>query len=107
MTLDEYIKDYKRTALEINNANRLVNAALGLSGEAGEFANLVQKRLYQGHTHNRDDLILELGDILWFAIEASEALEVSIPEVLTLNVQKRKKRYPEGFSKENSINREV
>ncbi|MBQ2862402.1 MAG: nucleoside triphosphate pyrophosphohydrolase family protein, partial [Oscillospiraceae bacterium] len=66
----------------------------------------VKKHLFHGHELDREALIKELGDVAWYLAEASEALDVSLDEVFERNIEKLKKRYPEGFSSERSINRE-
>lgn len=85
---------------------RLMVAALGLAGEAGEFANLVKKMTAHGHTFDHNALKDELGDVLWYLAEAATASGINLNEVAQENVDKLLKRYPEGFSQENSINRE-
>ena len=84
---------------------RLMVAALGLAGEAGEFANLVKKMTAHGHLFDPDSLKDELGDVLWYLSEAATASGLSLNEIAQENVDKLIKRYPEGFSQESSINR--
>ncbi len=86
---------------------RLMVAALGLSGEAGEFANLVKKLTAHGHTEiNGPTLSDELGDVLWYLAEAATACGLSLEEIAQENVAKLRRRYPDGFSQERSINRD-
>lgn len=85
---------------------RLIIAALGLAGEAGEFANMVKKLTAHGHNIPRDTLAEELGDVLWYVAEAASACGLSLGEIAQQNVDKLRARYPEGFSQERSINRE-
>jgi NTP pyrophosphatase (non-canonical NTP hydrolase) len=84
---------------------RLIVSALGLAGEAGEFANLVKKMTAHGHKFDPDALKDELGDVLWYLAEAATASGLSLELIARDNVDKLIKRYPDGFSKENSINR--
>lgn len=85
---------------------RLNNAALGLCGEAGEVADLVKK--HQHHEHSLDTIKLaeELGDLLWYVAQACVALEMDMGAVMHANIEKLKRRYPDGFSSEASRNRE-
>lgn len=83
----------------------LINGVMGLCGEAGEAIDIVKKHLAQGHELDREHLIDELGDIAWYLAETATVLDVSLDEVLERNIAKLKKRYPEGFSEERSINR--
>ena len=84
---------------------RLVIAALGLVGEAGEFANMVKKLTAHGHEISNEKLAEELGDVLWYVAEAATACDLQLGEIAWGNVEKLRKRYPEGFSQYNSINR--
>jgi len=87
---------------------RLITAALGLSAEAGEFGDLVKKCLFQGkelNKENRELMIKELGDVMWYLAQGCMALGVSIDEVLWANIDKLEKRYPNGFEVARSENR--
>lgn len=83
----------------------LLNGALGLTGEAGEVADSIKKFIFHGHDLGRDGLIKELGDVCWYLALLCHAIDVPLEEVMTLNIEKLKKRYPEGFSESASINR--
>lgn len=81
------------------NIERLLTAAVGINAEGGEFMEIVKKMLFQGKPWNEDNkehLIIELGDIMWYVAQACIALEVSLDDVVARNVQKLLKRYPEG-----------
>ena len=81
------------------NINRLTTAAVGISAEGGEFMEIVKKMVFQGkpwNDDNREHLIIELGDVMWYVMQACMALDVSIEEVVAGNVDKLKKRYPGG-----------
>ena len=109
-------KDYKSFLDSIeyldgegSNVQRLLTAAVGISAEGGEFMEIVMKMLFQGKPwdeHNRKHLIIELGDVMWYVMQACKALDVSIEEVVAGNVDKLKKRYPGGeFNVYQSENR--
>ena len=66
----------------------------------------MKKHLAQGHELDREHLIKELGDIAWYLAETATALDVSLEEVLQGNIKKLKKRYPEGFSVQDSMERD-
>lgn len=107
MTVNEYQKLAMTTLNnELDKKQILTNAVMGLCGESGEACDIVKKHLFHGHELDREALIKELGDVAWYLAEASEALDVSLDEVFERNIEKLKKRYPEGFSSERSINRE-
>jgi NTP pyrophosphatase (non-canonical NTP hydrolase) len=86
----------------------LTTAALGLSGESGEIADHVKKIVYHGHPLDdatRDKIAKEIGDILWYCAMGSRGIGIGLGEIAQMNVDKLKKRYPEGFSTEDSLNR--
>ena len=99
-------KDYKSfiASLELldregSNINRLTTAAVGISAEGGEFMEIVKKMVFQGkpwNDDNREHLIIELGDVMWYVMQACAALDVPIEDVVAGNVEKLKKRYPGG-----------
>ena len=91
------------------NIERLTTAAVGMSAESGEFLEIVKKMVFQGkpwNDDNREHLIIELGDVMWYVMQACKALDVSLDEVIAGNVEKLKKRYPGGdFDVYHSENR--
>ncbi len=106
LSLDEYQSLASRTAgAGGEGQQRLIIAALGLAGEAGEFANMVKKLTAHGHEISPEILADELGDVMWYVAEAATAIGVSLGQIGDTNVAKLRKRYPEGFSQERSINR--
>ena len=81
------------------NIERLLTAGVGINAEGGEFLEIVKKMIFQGkpwNQDNREHLIIELGDIMWYVAQACLALGVSFDEVLERNVKKLEKRYPGG-----------
>ncbi len=81
------------------NVTQLLTAALGLSAEAGEFTEVVKKIIFQGKDYNEDNVFhmkRELGDICWYLAQACMALDTSFDEILAMNVEKLKARYPGG-----------
>lgn len=107
MTINEYQKLAMMTLNPVlSEKDILINGVMGLCGESGEAIDIVKKHLAQGHELDKEALIKELGDIAWYLAETATVLGVSLEEVLTLNIEKLKKRYPEGFDVEKSIKRE-
>ena len=104
------INEYQKLAMttlnkELSKKDVLINGVMGLCGESGEAIDIVKKHLAQGHELNREKLIDELGDIAWYIAETATALDVDLEEVLIRNIEKLKKRYPQGFDVDKSINR--
>lgn len=106
MSANDYQRMASRTAGEENREEWLLNAALGLSGESGEVADIIKKYRFHGHELNLDELKKELGDCCWYIALFCTALKIDLQEVMEDNIEKLKKRYPEGFDKSRSINRE-
>ena len=81
------------------NIERLLTAGVGINAEGGEFLEIIKKMVFQGkpwNDDNREHLIIELGDLLWYVAQATQALGVSFEEVIETNVNKLKNRYPGG-----------
>lgn len=72
-------------------------AAMGLCGEAGEVSELIKKHLLHGKDLNREDLVKELGDVLWYFFHALNAFDVTFNEVVEQNVAKLCARYPDQY----------
>ena len=78
---------------------RLLTAAVGMSAESGEFIEIVKKMIFQGKPVNDDNLFhlkRELGDIMWYVAQACMALDTDFNEIIEMNVDKLKSRYPGG-----------
>ena len=81
------------------NIERLLTAGVGINAEGGEFMEIVKKMVFQGkpwNEDNREHLIIELGDIMWYVAQACIALGVTMDYVVSTNVNKLMKRYPGG-----------
>lgn len=104
------VNDYQKLAMTtlnpaLSKKDVLINGVMGLCGESGEAIDIVKKHLAQGHDLDREGLIKELGDIAWYLAETATALDVTLEEVLERNIEKLRKRYPEGFDTKKSQNR--
>lgn len=81
------------------NIERLLTAGVGINAEGGEFLEIIKKMVFQGkpwNEDNREHLIIELGDIMWYVAQATMALDISFDDVIDTNINKLKKRYPGG-----------
>ena len=91
------------------NIPPLITAAFGLTAEAGEFTEVVKKIILQGKPYNEENIFhmkRELGDICWYLAQACMALDTSFDEIMEMNVDKLKARYPGGeFDVHKSENR--
>ena len=89
--------------------SRLLTAGIGLSGEVGEFNDIVKKCVFQGKELDDDvvnHLRSELGDIMWYVAQGCIALDTTIEEIIDINTAKLEKRYPGGFDEFRSDNRD-
>lgn len=107
MTINEYQKLAMTTLNpKLDKKDVLINGVMGLCGESGEVIDIVKKHLAQGHELDKEKIVKELGDVAWYMAEIATVLDVELEDVLVQNIEKLKKRYPEGFSTEKSIHRD-
>ena len=106
MTPNEYQKLAMRTYNLLHSPldDMACHAVFGLTSEAGEVAGLLQT-WYQGHELDEEHLMKELGDCLWMIAELCTAYGFSLEDVMQLNIDKLRARYPDGFSEEKSLHR--
>lgn len=83
----------------------IINASFGLSGEVGELNDILKKWIFHGHLPDVIAVVKELGDILWYVALMCESLKIPMEEVMGMNIDKLKARYPEGFDPEKSLHR--
>ena len=88
---------------ELTKKDVLINSVMGLCGESGEAIDIVKKWMAQGHELDKEHLTKELGDIAWYLAEAATALEFPLDDILQANIDKLKKRYPDGFDAQKSL----
>ncbi len=104
------INEYQRLAMTTANPaldqkETLINGVMGLCGESGEAIDIVKKWLAQGHELDREHLAKELGDVAWYLARTATAIGYDLDTILRMNLEKLQKRYPQGFSTENSLHR--
>lgn len=104
------VNDYQKLAMTtlnpaLDKKDVLINGVMGLCGESGEAIDIVKKWLAQGHELDKEKLAKELGDIAWYLAETAYALDLPLESVFRKNIEKLKKRYPEGFETERSVSR--
>lgn len=106
MEMDNYQKLAFRTVNKDLSAHDMEDHAKnGMVGEIGEICSLYQK-FYQGHPLDKTHVKKELGDLLWFIAEFATANGWRLSEVAEMNIEKLRRRYPEGFDTEHSLFRE-
>ncbi len=108
MHADRYQDEAARTLIESPDKEytareiMLVWNAIGLAGEAGEVADSVKKMVFHQHGIDRDVLIKELGDVLWYVAALCTKLDVPLSDVMDRNIAKLRLRYPDGYSSADS-----
>ena len=105
MDFNEYQKLAMRTASDKSKQNMVLNGVMGLCGEAGECIDIVKKHMFQGHELDTQKLIDEASDCLWYLAEIASGLDISLEDIANHNVEKLRKRYPDGFNIDKSVNR--
>ena len=99
MEFNDYQRAAKRTLY--GNEQVLTNCALGLAGETGQVVDLVKNYTFKGKSLDRQELIHEMGDVLWYLSQVAEWADIRFDEVAKTNIETLNKRYPHGFTIEN------
>lgn len=102
------INDYQVQAMttlnpSLSKKDVLINSVMGLCAESGEAIDIVKKWMAQGHELDKEHLTKELGDIAWYLAEAATVLEIPLEDICKANIDKLRKRYPDGFDSKRSI----
>jgi len=99
MTLDEYQQKAMVTKGKYNTPkDQIINALLGIAGESGEIHEMFKKHYSYGREIARDDLVKEIGDVLWYLAELCDAFDMSLEEVAVRNIEKLAARHGKSFS---------
>ena len=107
MTGNEYQKLASRTINnELSRVSQEKHALHGMVGEIGELHSIYQK-LYQGHDFDEEHAKKEIGDLMWFIAEYCTCHEWELEDIMQMNIDKLKSRYPEGFETEKSLHRKA
>lgn len=105
MTGNEYQKLAARTINKnLTAVEKELHALFGMASEVGELHGIYQK-VYQGHTRDLDHVKKELGDLLWFIAEFCTNEGWDLEDIMQMNIDKLRARFPEGFEEEKSLNR--
>jgi NTP pyrophosphatase (non-canonical NTP hydrolase) len=99
MDLDEYQRRALRTINPaLDDRDRLLDAAIGLSEEAAELLGLIRKRAFQARDVDSARLTEELGDVLWCLAVTADSLGVTLSQAAEANDAKLRRRHPDGFT---------
>ncbi|KIS03137.1 nucleoside triphosphate pyrophosphohydrolase family protein [Paucilactobacillus wasatchensis] len=97
MEFNDYQKAANRTLY--GNEQVLTNCALGLAGEAGQVVDLVKNYTFRGQKLDRDELVHEMGDVLWYLSQVAQWANIPFDEVAKTNIDILNNRYPDGYQK--------
>jgi NTP pyrophosphatase (non-canonical NTP hydrolase) len=104
MKFNEY-QDFVKTTKVYPKEHSIVYPALGLSGESGEIAEKIKKWLRGDRLLPKEELIKEVGDVLWYCASLADDLGVTFEEVAQINVEKLSSRKDRGVLKGDGDNR--
>lgn len=101
--------EYQRLAARtinknLNNGEMSLHALFGMASEVGELHGIYQK-FYQGHEIDVEHVMKECGDICWMIAEFCTAMKWDLEDVMQMNIDKLKARFPKGFEAERSLHR--
>jgi len=115
--MKDYIKKALRTEsydwesikgrLQDEDTIRLLHSAIGLSTEANEFLDMLKKHIFYGKELDLVNVKEEGGDVIWYLAIAMDVLKTTFEEVMSVNIEKLTARYPEKFTPEKAINRDL
>lgn len=106
MTINEYQQMALRTeSPTTDETDRILQGAMGLCGESGEYIDILKKYMFQGHELDKEHMAKELGDIAWYLAVSADAIDYDLETIFQMNIDKLKARYPEGFETNKSTNR--
>lgn len=115
MTPEEFVEECRRTEKredwgeitpELSNNVRLLYTLIGLSTEVGEALDVFKKCLFYKKPFDLEHFASECGDVLWYLTMAADIAGYSLEDLMQINVNKLKKRYPEGFSIDKAVHRQ-
>lgn len=105
MNMNDYQREALRTAGDLAAPGWLFEKLLGLPEECGEVLGVIKKAEFHGRAADRDAIRKELGDVLWYVATIAHWYGFDLGDVAAANVEKLRRRYPDGFSVERSVNR--
>ncbi len=106
LDFNTYQEQASRTADKSLQEKSILISCMGLAGEAGEVSDYLKKVYGHGHAYEHKKLIDELGDVLWYIADLANKHGVDLETIAKNNILKLQNRYPNGFDKNKSINRE-
>ena len=108
----DYLKTANRISggyvKECNSASiDLLHASMGIVTEAGELQDALKKHYFYGKELDKTNVKEEVGDLLWYCAIILESLDTDFESVMQTNIDKLKARYPNKFTEESAVNRDL
>jgi NTP pyrophosphatase (non-canonical NTP hydrolase) len=107
MKIEDYLLASERTLIDKGQDMNLLHAAMGISTESGELLDAFKRKLFYGKPLDVVNVKEEIGDIMWYIAILMRELDLDFEEMLQLNIDKLKARFPEKFSNHHAINRDL
>lgn len=107
MEIKEYAQLALRTTPPLSTQDKIINSCMGLTGECGELVDYFKKVIFHGKPCDRAHIVNEAGDIAFYMNWLLHTMGITWEEVMAVNIAKLKARYPDGFNKDASNNRDL
>lgn len=107
MTIESYITESSRTLIDKGHDLNMLHAAIGIGTEAGEMLDQFKRKMFYGRELDVVNVKEEIGDLMWYIAILLRELDLNFEEILQLNIDKLRARFPEKFSEHHAINRNL
>ena len=107
MDILTYKTESARTLIDKGREMNLLHAAMGIGTEAGEVLDQFKRKIFYGRELDVVNVKEEIGDIMWYVAILLRELDLDFEEILQLNIDKLRARFPEKFSESHAINRDL
>jgi len=107
MDINTYKVESERTLIDKGHDLNLLHAAMGISTESGELMDAFKRKIFYGKELDVVNVKEEIGDLMWYVAILLRELDLDFEELLQVNIDKLKARYPEKFTEENALNRDL
>ena len=107
MDINTYLKESERTLIDKGLDKNLLHAAMGISTEAGELMDQFKRHIFYGKELDVVNIKEEMGDLMWYMAILMRELDLNFEEILQLNIDKLRARFPQKFTEEDALNRNL
>lgn len=107
MDIQTYKTESARTLIDKGREMNLLHAAMGIGTEAGEVLDQFKRKIFYGRELDVVHVKEEIGDIMWYVAILLRELDLDFEEILKLNIDKLRARFPEKFTEHYAVNRDL